>query len=66
MDLYMIVSNHPDIGGWTDDSVAENRVSVPYKDERFISFQKILDRILCTQSFNEQAKVLPREKSGRV
>jgi hypothetical protein len=66
MDLHMIFSNRQDTGGGRDRSVtAENSVSVLGKGKKFISFPKLLDRILGTQSFNEQGKVLHWERSGR-
>jgi hypothetical protein len=55
----MTVSNRQDIGGGIDNLVTENCGSVPCKGKRFLSFPKLLDRILGTQSFNEQGKVLP-------
>jgi hypothetical protein len=62
----MIVSNCHDIGGGRDNSVTENCGSVLGKGKEFISFPKLLDRILGTQSCNEQGNVLPWENSGRV
>jgi hypothetical protein len=66
MALHMIVSNRQDIERGRDNSVTDNCGSILGKGKRFISFPKLLDRILCTQSFNEHSKVLPWEKSGRV